>query len=82
MSSPSLYSVGAGMHTKNMRVGPMGYIVPLYHPLRLAEEVALLDQVSGGRVNWGAGRGFDPTEHRVFGVEPKERPHGGLRNAH
>ena len=33
----------------------------LPHPLRLAEEVALLDVLSGGRVNWGAGRGFDPT---------------------
>src|SRR4030088_1996737 len=34
MSSPSLYAVGAGAHTRRMRVGPMGYIVPLYHPLR------------------------------------------------
>ena len=40
MSAPSLYSVGAGARTKNMRVGPMGYIVPLYSPLRLAEEIA------------------------------------------
>ncbi len=40
MSSPSLYAVGAGARTKRLRVGPMGYIVPLYHPLRLAEEIA------------------------------------------
>src|SRR5579885_115569 len=41
MSSPSLYAVGAGARTKRLRIGPMGYIVPLYHPLRLAEEIAL-----------------------------------------
>jgi alkanesulfonate monooxygenase SsuD/methylene tetrahydromethanopterin reductase-like flavin-dependent oxidoreductase (luciferase family) len=47
-------------------------LAALYHPLRLAEEVALLDVLSGGRVNWGAGRGFDPTEFKVFGVPPEE----------
>jgi alkanesulfonate monooxygenase SsuD/methylene tetrahydromethanopterin reductase-like flavin-dependent oxidoreductase (luciferase family) len=41
----------------------------MYHPLRLAEEVALLDVLSGGRVNWGAGRGNDPTEFGVFGLD-------------
>ena len=37
-------------------------------PLRLAEEIALLDTLSGGRVNWGAGRGFDLREFKAFGV--------------
>jgi len=41
----------------------------MYHPLRLAEEVALLDVLSGGRVNWGAGRGNDPVEFGVFGLD-------------
>ncbi|MGH7045308.1 MAG: LLM class flavin-dependent oxidoreductase, partial [Stellaceae bacterium] len=45
---------------------------PFYHPLRLAEEVALLDQLSGGRVNWGAGRGFARVEFEAFGVPPDE----------
>jgi len=40
--------------------------------LRLAEEVALLDMLSGGRVNWGAGRGFAPAEFNAFGVPPAE----------
>ena len=43
-------------------------LASFYHPLRIAEEVALLDILSGGRVNWGAGRGFDRTEFRAFGV--------------
>ena len=59
-------------HTKTIRIGTAVSLASFYHPLRLAEEVALLDQLSDGRVNWGAGRGFDPTEHRIFGIEPKE----------
>ena len=50
ISSPSLYAVGAGARTKRLRIGPMGYIVPLYHPLRLAEEIAIVDQMLGGRM--------------------------------
>ena len=51
MSSPSLYAVGAGARTKRLRIGPMGYIVPLYHPLRLAEEIAIVDQMLSGRID-------------------------------
>ncbi len=47
-------------------------LAPFYHPLRLAEEVALLDVLSGGRVNWGAGRGFARVEFENFGVPPEE----------
>lgn len=71
---PSVHLMG--MHvadrTKNLRIGMAVSLAGFYHPLRLAEEVALLDVLSGGRVSWGAGRGFDPTEHRVFGVEPAD----------
>ena len=49
MSSPSLYAVGAGARTKRLRIGPMGYIVPLYHPLRLAEEIATREAVTISR---------------------------------
>jgi alkanesulfonate monooxygenase SsuD/methylene tetrahydromethanopterin reductase-like flavin-dependent oxidoreductase (luciferase family) len=58
MSSPSLYAVGAGARTRRLRVGPMGYIVPLYHPLRLAEEIAIVDQMLGGRMELGLVPGF------------------------
>jgi alkanesulfonate monooxygenase SsuD/methylene tetrahydromethanopterin reductase-like flavin-dependent oxidoreductase (luciferase family) len=47
-------------------------LAPLYHPLRLAEEIAMLDVLSGGRVNWGAGRGFARVEFTAFGVPPEE----------
>jgi alkanesulfonate monooxygenase SsuD/methylene tetrahydromethanopterin reductase-like flavin-dependent oxidoreductase (luciferase family) len=69
MSSPSLYAVGAGMHTKHMRVGPMGYIVPLYHPLRLAEEIAIVDQMLGGRMEVGLVPGINADYFRPFGNE-------------
>jgi alkanesulfonate monooxygenase SsuD/methylene tetrahydromethanopterin reductase-like flavin-dependent oxidoreductase (luciferase family) len=71
---PSVHIMGTHIaaHTKRLRIGTAVSLASMYHPLRLAEEVALLDQISGGRVNWGAGRGFDPTEHRIFGVEPEE----------
>ena len=67
---PSVHIMG--MHvadiTRNLRIGTGVSLAAFYHPLRLAEEVALLDNLSGGRVNWGAGRGFDRKEMEVFGV--------------
>ena len=58
--------------TQNLRIGTAVTLAALYHPLRIAEEIALLDVLTGGRVNWGAGRGFDPREFSVFDVPVKE----------
>ncbi|MBT5664015.1 MAG: LLM class flavin-dependent oxidoreductase [Rhodospirillaceae bacterium] len=71
---PSVHIMGTHIaaHTTRLRIGTAVSLAGFYHPLRLAEEVALLDVISGGRVNWGAGRGFDPTEHKAFGVEPTD----------
>jgi len=68
---PSIHMMGThfAAHTKNLRIGTAVSLAAFYDPLRLAEEVALLDVLSGGRVNWGAGSGFDPTEFRAFGVD-------------
>jgi alkanesulfonate monooxygenase SsuD/methylene tetrahydromethanopterin reductase-like flavin-dependent oxidoreductase (luciferase family) len=77
----SSYSVCPSVHvmathiaarTQNIRIGTAVTLAPLYHPLRIAEEIALLDVLSGGRINWGAGRGFDSAEFNVFGVPPEE----------
>jgi alkanesulfonate monooxygenase SsuD/methylene tetrahydromethanopterin reductase-like flavin-dependent oxidoreductase (luciferase family) len=73
MSSPSLYAVGAGARTKRMRVGPMGYIVPLYHPLRLAEEIAIVDQMLGGRMELGLVPGINADYFRPFGLDYSHR---------
>lgn len=58
--------------TERLRIGTAVSLAAFYHPLRLAEEVALLDVLTDGRVNWGAGRGFDPTEFAAFGVPLEE----------
>lgn len=58
--------------TRHLRIGTAVTLAAFYHPLRIAEEVALLDVLTGGRINWGAGRGFDPSEFSIFGVPPEE----------
>ena len=71
---PSIHMVGvlAAERTKRLRIGTGVSLAPFYNPLRLAEEVALLDMLSGGRVNWGAGRGFSRTEYSAFGIPDEE----------
>ena len=73
MSSPSLYAVGAGARTRRLRIGPMGYIVPLYHPLRLAEEIAIVDQMLGGRMELGLVPGINADYFRPFGLDYGQR---------
>jgi alkanesulfonate monooxygenase SsuD/methylene tetrahydromethanopterin reductase-like flavin-dependent oxidoreductase (luciferase family) len=71
---PSVHMMGvmAAARTKRLRIGTGVSLAPFYNPLRLAEEVALLDVLSGGRVNWGAGRGFERSEFKAFGVPGEE----------
>jgi len=71
---PSVHVMAAhaAARTQRLRIGTAVSLAAFYHPLRLAEEVALVDELSGGRVNWGAGRGFDRREFEVFGVPPEE----------
>jgi len=58
----------AAARTTKLRIGASVTLAALYHPLRLAEEIALLDILSSGRVDWGAGRGFDAKEFKTFGL--------------
>ena len=71
---PSIPVMGAyaAARTTRLRIGAAVTLAALYNPVRLAEEIALLDILSGGRVNWGAGRGFDPREFRAFNVPAEE----------
>ena len=68
--SPSVFLALAAQRTKRLRLGPLVYTLPLYHPLRLAEEICTLDQLSGGRLELGVGRGVSPLEIASFGVDP------------
>ncbi len=69
ISSPALYAEAGGMRTKRMRVGAMGFVVPLHHPLRLAEEIAIVDQMLGGRFECGLVPGISPGFFTPFGID-------------
>ena len=69
MPSPTVILAAAAQRTKKMRLGAAVSIIPMHNPLRIAEEFAMVDQLSDGRLNFGAGRGMHPTEYAVFGYD-------------
>ena len=69
--SPSVFLAAVAERTTRLRFGPMVYCLPLYDPLRLIEEICMLDQLSGGRFEFGVGRGISPFEVAYFGVDPE-----------
>ncbi|SRR5579884_46629 len=70
--SPSVFLAAAAQRTRRIRLGPLVYIVPAYHPIRLAAEICMLDQISRGRLELGVGRGSSPWELKMLGLEPAE----------
>lgn len=70
--SPSVFLSAVAQRTKRLRFGPMIYALPLYHPLRMAEEICMLDQMSGGRLDMGFGRGASPIELAYYGQKPAD----------
>ena len=71
--SPLLVLSHIAARTRRVRLGTGSLLVPLYHPVRLAEEVAMLDQLSGGRVILGASPGYVAEEFTAFGLAPEEK---------
>jgi alkanesulfonate monooxygenase SsuD/methylene tetrahydromethanopterin reductase-like flavin-dependent oxidoreductase (luciferase family) len=70
---PSVYAAGIAQRTRRIRIGYGVAVVPLHHPLRLAEEISWVDHLSAGRVAVGVGPGFSPFEFAGFGVPVEER---------
>lgn len=68
--SPSVFLAAVAQRTRRLRFGPMVYALPLHHPLRLIEEICMLDQLSGGRLEIGFGRGSSPVETAFYGQDP------------
>jgi alkanesulfonate monooxygenase SsuD/methylene tetrahydromethanopterin reductase-like flavin-dependent oxidoreductase (luciferase family) len=66
--SPSLFLSAMAQRTRTLRLGSLVMLLNLYHPLRAFEEVCMLDQLSGGRVDLGIGRGAVPLELGFFGI--------------
>jgi alkanesulfonate monooxygenase SsuD/methylene tetrahydromethanopterin reductase-like flavin-dependent oxidoreductase (luciferase family) len=71
--SPNVFLAAVAQRTKRLRFGPLVFVLPLYHPVRLIAEICMLDQMSGGRLELSFGRGASPIEIEYFGVDPEAR---------
>lgn len=69
---PGIFLAAATQRTRRIRLGPCVYCLPLYDPLRLIEEVCMLDHLSRGRFDLGVGRGIVPYEMAYFGLHHLE----------
>jgi alkanesulfonate monooxygenase SsuD/methylene tetrahydromethanopterin reductase-like flavin-dependent oxidoreductase (luciferase family) len=72
---PSFVAVAGALaaRTERVRIGSDIVLLPFQHPLRFAEDLAVLDNLSGGRIELGVGMGYAPHEFRAFGVDRRER---------
>ncbi|MSR14571.1 MAG: LLM class flavin-dependent oxidoreductase [Gammaproteobacteria bacterium] len=66
--SPNMFLAAVAERSHRLRFGPLVYTMSIYHPLRLLEEICMLDQLSGGRLEIGLGRGISPIEMGFYGV--------------
>ncbi|WP_198960916.1 MULTISPECIES: LLM class flavin-dependent oxidoreductase [Bradyrhizobium] len=72
--SPNLFLASLAQRTRRLRFGPLVLLLNLYHPLRVFEEICMLDQLSGGRLELGIGRGSQPIEWGYFGISAGAAP--------
>jgi alkanesulfonate monooxygenase SsuD/methylene tetrahydromethanopterin reductase-like flavin-dependent oxidoreductase (luciferase family) len=70
--SPGVFLAAVAQRTRRLRFGPLVYPLPMYHPLRIAEEICMLDHLSGGRLEVGIGRGVSPHEIEHYGLDPAQ----------
>lgn len=73
VSSPLLVLAACAARSRRLRLGTTSLLLPIRPPLRLAEEVAALDRLSGGRLLLGLGRGFRPPLFDAFGIDASTR---------
>lgn len=72
LAAPLVVASAVAMRTRRIRIGTAVQVLPLNHPLRIAEEVATLDHLSQGRVEFGIGRSGAVRAYEVFGVPYEE----------
>ena len=70
--SPPMLIAALAQRTKKIRLGPAVSVLPLHHPLLVAEEYALADNLCGGRLNFAIGSGFSPVEFQTFGMSMEQ----------
>ncbi len=73
LADPLTFLAAVAARTSTLRVGTGIFQLPIHHPVRVAEQVATIDQLSGGRVSLGVGLGWWPLEYEVHGSTFKER---------
>src|SRR5262247_1247182 len=71
--APLIGLAAIASRTRRVRLGTGVLLLPLYHPLAVAEEGAMVDMISGGRFILGLGAGYAPEEFSAFGISIKER---------
>ena len=71
--SPLVAATAIAARTKRMRIGPDIAILPLYDPVRVAEDGAVLDVISSGRLDFGVGLGYRPDEYAGYGLDLSKR---------
>ena len=69
LASPLILAAAIAQRTKRMKIGTAVQVLPLCHPLRLAEEVATVDQISDGRLIFGVGRSGFAHTYKTYGVD-------------
>jgi len=70
--SPNVFLAAAAQRSTRLRLGTLVNTMAMYHPLRLAEEVCMLDHLTGGRFEFGLGRGISPIELGFYGMSVEE----------
>jgi alkanesulfonate monooxygenase SsuD/methylene tetrahydromethanopterin reductase-like flavin-dependent oxidoreductase (luciferase family) len=73
LPAPFPFLAAAAQRTRHIRLGTAVVILPLENPVRLAEDAAVVDALSGGRLELGVGSGFDPAAYRAVGVDIERR---------
>ena len=70
---PPILLAAAAQRTRRIRLGSGVVVLPFDHPLRVAEDYAMVDVLSGGRLNLGVGSGYLKHEYAGFGVDPEDK---------
>lgn len=71
--SPPILLAACGERTHRLRLGSMVSVLPFHDPIAVAEEYALLDRLSGGRLNFGVGSGYLASEFAGLGIDPASK---------
>jgi len=72
IASPQVMAAAIAARTSRIRIGTGVSVLPLHHPLRLANDFAMIDVLSNGRLDYGVGRGYSAEEYASYGLDVQE----------